>query len=215
MTDDSLLRSIERDLKNEQYKRLWKKIQPWVLSGVVFVVLSVSGSVAYVQYQTNLREGWGEKLHQAIVDINEKSWEQAEQPVQELIDHAATGYRSLAQFQSAALYARNGNSEKAAQLYQKLHLEAPTQPLRDLALVLWAYQQLDTEKPQVIINRLQPLFDANNPWHPSALEISAYAHLKQNNRKEAQTLFEQLTEDATVPQGIQNRARDMLVFIGQ
>ena len=85
MTDDSLLRSIERDLKNEQYKRLWKKIQPWVLSGTVFVVLSVSGSVAYVQYQTSLREGWGEKLHQAIVDINEKSWQQAQVPVQDLV----------------------------------------------------------------------------------------------------------------------------------
>ena len=215
MTDDSLLRSIERDLKNEQYKRLWKKIQPWVLSGTVFVVLSVSGSVAYVQYQTSLREGWGEKLHQAIADINEKSWQQAQVPVQDLVEHAATGYRSLAQFQNAALYARDGNTEKAAQLYQKLQLEAPTQPLRDLALVLWAYLQLDSEAPQTIITQLGRLLDESNPWRPSALEISAYAHLKQNQREEARQLFQQLTDDTTIPQGIQNRARDMLVFIGQ
>ena len=179
----------------------------------LFIVLSISGGVAYYQYQKNLKEAWAEKLAQAITDIDENSWQEAEKPIDELITTASSGYKSLAQFQKAAIKLKSGDKQEALRIYQKLQTEAPTQSLRDIALILWAYYQIDTSEIKETLAKIERLMQTENPWRPSALEIGAYLHLRDNNTAEAEKIFLLLTQENTIPQGIQKRARDMLALM--
>ncbi|MBC6497558.1 MAG: tetratricopeptide repeat protein [Alphaproteobacteria bacterium GM7ARS4] len=215
MADPSLLREIEQDLRNEKLRRLWRRFAPWIVGGVVFVVASVSVGVGYQHYQTHLRESWGDLLIRSLSDTEEQSWQDAKIPLKDLIGQAAAGYDSLARFQQASLYIQDNKIEQAIALYDQLEQRAATKPLRDLAVLLSTYYQLDQEDTDVLLRKLAPLLDKDNLWHDSALEMQGYLFLKQERYPDARQVFTHLQDNDAVPQGIRNRARDMLLFIGK
>ena len=84
---------------------------------------------------------------------------------------------------------------------------------RDLATVLWGLQALDSSEPQPVIDRMAPITRADNPWHCSAIEVTAIAHLKAGDRAAARTDYQRLTDDLTAPQGMRARAAEMVAAL--
>jgi hypothetical protein len=110
--------------------------------------------------------------------------------------------------------AGRGDKAEASQIYRELADEASqSKNYRDLAVLLEVLNNADEGDPAVLSDRLQPLMVADNPWRHSARELVGILTKRQGNRERARELFASLAQDATAPEGVRNRAEEMLAIL--
>ena len=66
-----------------------------------------------------------------------------------------------------------------------------------------------------MIARVAPLTSATNPWHPTALELTALAQLKTGNKVEARAVYQRIADDLAAPQGLRARAAEMAAALAE
>ena len=69
--------------------------------------------------------------------------------------------------------------------------------------------------PQTLIDRVQPLTQASDPWRHSAREISALLLRREGDMTRAGQLFKELADDPTAPAGIRARAAELAAITGK
>ncbi|HKX07961.1 MAG TPA: hypothetical protein VJN67_07185, partial [Stellaceae bacterium] len=125
------------------------------------------------------------------------------------------GRAIIARFEAAALRARAGDPAAAIAAYDAIAKDGSIDLVyRDLATVLWGLHALDTIDPPAVIERLQPLTAQDNPWHATAIEVTAAAHLKTGDRAAAKAEYQKIADDLKAPRGVRARATEMLAALG-
>ncbi|HKS90030.1 MAG TPA: hypothetical protein VJR70_11355, partial [Stellaceae bacterium] len=120
------------------------------------------------------------------------------------------GYGLLAAFEHAELLARSGDRKGAIAAYDQLAASSGVDPeFRELAVLLSVMHGLPETDPKAAIERLQPLTQNGKPWRASALDLTAAAKLKAGDKNGALTIYKQLADDITAPQGLRARAAEM------
>ena len=120
------------------------------------------------------------------------------------------GYGVLASFEEAELLAKTGDRKAATAAYDRLAGSSALDPeFRDLAVLLSVMQGLPDGDAKAAIERLQPLTDNRNPWHASALELTAAAKLKAGDRSGALDLYRKIADDLAAPQRLRARAAEL------
>jgi hypothetical protein len=74
--------------------------------------------------------------------------------------------------------------------------------------------EYDRLAPAAVIARLKPYTVAGNPWFGSAGEMSAIAHMKLNQPRDAARIFAAMAKDQKVPESIRSRAVQMAGSLG-
>jgi len=215
--NDGIFREIEEELRHEKASKLWRAYGNYVIGGALVLVLGVAGMQAWRSYDLKQRTARGLTFDQARTLGVEGKTAQAIAAFEKIAKEKSDGYGRLARFREAGLMAKNGDAAGAAAAYQTLsHQDGLAPQYRDLAVVLGALQELNTSATSTpLIDRLPDLLDANNPWHHSAREALAIADLKRGDRAGAIKNFKALVDDATTPQGVAQRATEMLNTIDQ
>ena len=88
---------------------------------------------------------------------------------------------------------------------------------RDLATLLAARYELDKQDPKAAVDRLQPLTDAANPWHPTALELTARRRTARPGDKAGARANAISASPTILPRRKASRARaaEMVAALGQ
>jgi hypothetical protein len=128
-------------------------------------------------------------------------------------------YRTLARLRQAGLKADGGDLAGADVLWDQVAGDGSADPLlRDLASLLWVQRQPETADPAALLARLKPLTSPDNPWHPLALEQQALIQMRGNapagSKDAARDTLRLLAADASVPDGVRNRANGLLAKLG-
>ena len=213
---DSLLREIDEELRQEQYAKLWKKYGNYLIAVAAVVVLSVAGYQGWRAYDLDSRTSQGERFASAQRLAGADKADEARQAFAELAADAGAGYALLARLQEAALRTRLGDGEGAGLTYRDLAADnSVDSTYRDLAVVVNTLIEFDTASPGDLQQRLAPLTDDDNPWRHLALELTALLMQRSGNTAEARTAFTRLAEDATAPQGVRARAGEVLAALGK
>ena len=213
---DSLLREIDEELRQEQYAKLWKKYGSYLIAVATVLVLSVAGYQGWRAYDLDSRTSQGEQFAQAQRLVDTDKADEARQAFAELAADAGAGYALLARLQEAALRTRLGDGEGANLAYRELATDSSVDPTyRDLAVVVNTLNEFDSASPGDLQQRLAPLTATDNPWHHLALELTALLMQRSGNTDEARKAFTRLAEDATAPQGVRARAGEMLAALGK
>ena len=118
-------------------------------------------------------------------------------------------------FQAASLYAKNGNKEKALEIYQSLESKALDENFRDLATLMLIYLQFDNADPEILEKRIEKLASKGNPWYYNAMELKGFLFAKQKNKEKQIEIFNILSKDNKAPEGVRTRANDMLAILGE
>ncbi len=213
-TQDTLFREINEELRHEKLLALWKKYGALAIGGALALILSVAGYKGWQYYDIDSRTKQGERFIKARSFGKDGKREDAQAAFSELAENGRAGYALLSRLQQAALAAKAGDAAGAeAILAQAAANPSFDASYRDLATVLSVLHGMGGSDPAELATRLAPIMADANPWRYSAQELSAILALQQGDKEKARSLLSPLSADLVAPEGIRNRAAEILASI--
>jgi len=214
---DGILREIDEELRQEHFAKLWQRYGKYLVTGALVIVFAVAGFKAWESYDLSSRQEQGEQFAASLRLSSDGNAEAALDALKSFNAEASGGYKMLSAFKAAALMASSGDTQGAAAAYDQLAGNSSFDSVyRDLAVLLGTVQRINSGEDTAALNtRLAPLAAANNPWHHSAQELMAVLAEQSGDKARALELFKALSEDATAPQGIRQRAGEMISALAE
>jgi len=204
-----IFREIDEELRRDNLLKLWSRYGRYIIAIAVFALVVAGGFVAWRDHQLSERRAQSTRYAGALTLAREGKEADAVK-VFAAIAHEGGGYAILAAFEEAALLAKSGDREAAAAAYDRVAAASEFDPdLRGLAVLLSVMQRMPEADAQTTIDRLAPLTASGNPWRPSAIELTALARLKLQDKSGALALFKSLADDPATPQSLRARAAEM------
>jgi len=224
------IREVDEDLRRENLEKLWRRYGVFAVAAAVVIIIGVAGYVGWQRYAAGQRADRARQFQAALALATKPDVVAATQTLQAIatpppaVTEASQalqalaknddGYGILAQLHDAALKARTGDAAGAIAVYQKLAADSGVdKPFRDLATILLALQTVDSATPAELTQRLQPLTAADNPWHYSALELSAMLARRAGDTEKAKQILTGLAADLDAPQALRARAAETLAAL--
>jgi hypothetical protein len=211
-----IFREIDEELRRENFFKLWQRYGKYVVALAVALVIVTAGMVGWRQYRLQRSQTEGVRYASALA-LAQQGQDKAAADAFGAMAHEVHGGRGvLARLQEAALRAKDGDAAAAIALYDQVAQDGSVEPVyRDAATLLAGRYGLDTEDPKAVIARLAPLTDAANPWHATALELTALAQLKAGDKDAARQSYQKLADDLSAPQGARARAAEVVAALAQ
>lgn len=209
---DSFLREIDEELRQEHYAKLWKRYGAYVIGGALVIVGAVAGYQGWRAYDADKRNELGERFAKAQILAAENKGQDADAAFSKLAADASSGYSMLARFQKATLQAfKSSDATGFNQLADDVGIDAV---YRDLARIVGAMHEAGGADPRKLMERLAPLTADNNPWRYSARELTAVLAVSAGDMIKARELLKSLADDATTPRAMRQRVSELLAAIG-
>ena len=212
---DDIFKEVDEELREERLTKIWKRIGPYVIGILSGTIIITSAVIGYREYDETQRQNWGVQFAEAMNLSEEGNWQESLDLFEALTEKTNLGYKTLSLFQAAGLYARNGNKEKALEIYQSLESKALDENFRDLATLMLIYLQFDNADPEILEKRIEKLASKGNPWYYNAMELKGFLFAKQKNKEKQIEIFNILSKDNKAPEGVRTRANDMLAILGE
>ena len=210
-----IFREIEEELRRDNFLKLWQRYGKYVIAAAVVVVVAAAVIVGWRQYSLHQRQAEGVRYGAALALATQGKSKEAAQAFAAMSPDLSSGRAVLARFEEAALKAKNGDGEGALALYQSLAADGANPAIyRDLARLLAARLTL-IKDPKSALVQLKPLTDPANPWHASALELTAVGALEDGDKAAARKTYQQLADDLNAPAGLRARAAEMVAALAQ
>ena len=204
-----IFREIDEELRRDNLLKLWSRYGRYVVAAAVGVLLVAAGVVAWRNHQLAERRAEATRYAGALnLAQGGKSADAAK--VFAAIANEGGGYALLASLEEAGLLAKSGDRKAAIAIYDRIAATPGIEPeFHGLAVLLSVMHGMPDADPQRTIARLAPLTGSDNPWRPTALELTALARLKSGDKKAALDLYKGLADDLTAPRGLRARAAEM------
>jgi hypothetical protein len=207
-----IIREIDEDLRRENLEKLWRKYGIYALGLAVIVVLGIAAYTGWQRYSES-RQAERARQYESALQLIAAGDAKAPDQLQTLVD-GSDGYAALARLQAAALKAKAGDVAGAVEIYEQLAADSGVDAhLRDLAVILLALHTADTAAPDALAKRLEPLTAAGNPWRYTALEVTAVLARRNGDMARAEQILTGLADDLEAPQGLRQRATEMLAAL--
>jgi hypothetical protein len=214
MSEDSLIREVEEELRREQLEKLWKRYGNWFIAFSIGIIVAVAGYKGWQYYELRKARAAGEALASAMDLLATGKTEEARL---KLVDIAGGGHRGaavLARLEQAGLALGKGDRDSAMKIYAGImNDETVDEPLRDAARVRLAWLKVDAASRDELKRLLAGLDVQGSPWRPAAREILALAAWRAGDLAEMKKLLSAAVTDPETPPAARERARIMLEVI--
>jgi hypothetical protein len=210
-----IFREIEEDLRRDRIEKLWAKYGKYVLGLIALVLVVTAATVAWRSWQERQAEALGLRYAAAAAQVRDGQTGPALQTF-EALGAETGGYGVIARIEAAGLKAKGGDPAAGVAEFQAIAADTRIDRVyRDLALVLAGLYGLDSDQPGTIVARMAPVVTPDNPWRFLALEVTALAQLKQDDRAAALKTYTQLADDLGAPQSLRARAAEMVASLNK
>ena len=207
MSDESLFREVDEEVRQEQYKKLWKRYGNFIMALALMVIAGVAGYEGWRFWQQKQSESAGDSFFAAAGLAAEGKADEALKGFEAI---ANTGFVELSKLREAAVLAGQGKPEDAVRIYDTIAADAKlSQSLRDLSRVRAAAVLADKASFADIEARLKDLSAAGNPWRHAAREIMAAVQFRLKDYKGADTQVQAILADPQTPPALRQRANVM------
>jgi hypothetical protein len=211
MSDESLFREVDEEVRQDQYKKIWKQYGNYFTVAAVAVVLLVAGFKGWQYWQLSQAEKAARVYADAVTKLDEGKTADADAAFA-AIDHK--GYAKLGNLRRAAALANQGKTDEAVALYDALADDQNSeQSIRDLARVRAGYILVDKLAPAELINRLGAFDNEGSPWRGPAREIFALAAYRTGDYSMADRYLNAIIADQGVALELRQRAQTLLEVI--
>ena len=209
-----IFREVDEELRQDQFKTLWKKYGWIVIAVVVIVVGGVGGKQAWDSYQQSKAVELSDSYAAAMESVETDDLDAAASQFEALAGRGG-GHALLARFQQARLLAGEGDIEGAVAALDQVRGEAGADsPLGQLAALESIMLRVDSAAPAELEAELQPFLAEGNAFRPAALELSGLLALKQGDRDGAREQFTAVVEAPDASVAMRQRASQILTVLG-
>ncbi len=216
MSDESIFREVDEEVRAEQFQKLWKKYGAYVSGAAIGVVLAVAGIKGWQYYQIKQAEAASEKYLGAASLLSEGKKAEADKVFADIAANGPAGFSALARFRLAAELAKSGSAAEALKAFDEIaNASAVDAALRNLARVRAALLAVDSEPLDAVEKRVASLNTTDGAWRHSAREIIAISAFKTGDFTKADRLYNELAADTATPAGLRQRAQLMIGVISQ
>jgi hypothetical protein len=211
MTDESLFREVDEEVRQDQAKALWAKYGNLISAVGIGIVLAVAGIKGWQYWQVKQSEAAAKVFFTGVDHAADGKGEDAIAAFK-AVDHA--GYGQLARLREAAALAKAGKSDEAVKLYDAFAADASGDAtLRDLAKIRAGYVLADTQKPDELLVRLGGFDTEKNPWRHAAREIFGLSAWRTGDYSMADRYMNAIVADPESPSTMRDRATRMIQLL--
>jgi hypothetical protein len=207
LSDDSLFREVDEEVRQEQFKKLWARFGNLVIALGVLVILVVAGVQGWRYWQLKQSEAAGDSFFAAAQLATDGKAADAVKQF-EAIDK--TGFADLGRLRAAAELVNEGKIDDGVKLYDGIAADTGVdQTLRDLARVRAAAALADTAGFADIEARLKDFLTPDSAWRHMAREIMAAVQYRLKNYSGADKQVQEILADPATPAPLRQRATMM------
>lgn len=211
MSDESLFREVDEEVRQDQAKKLWAKYGSYFTALALVIILGVAGFKGWQYWQLTQSEAAARVFSDGVKKLEEGKTADAEAAFA-AIDHS--GYAKLAELRRAAALAGSGKTDEAVAIYDKVaNDQANAQSLRDLARLRAGYALTDKLAPAELISRLGAFDNDTSPWRGMAREIFALAAYRTGDYTMADRYLNAIIADQAVSLELRQRAQMLLEVV--
>lgn len=214
-SEDVLMREVDEAVRKDELSDFGARYGKPILAVIVLGLAAFAGYLFWDSRQEAELEGQSESLVRALDQIEAGNLESGSATLDPIAQDGKEGGRAIALMLQAGIAQEQGDTNRAAELFALVAADDDTpDTMRDLAIIREVAATYDSRKPADIIARLKPLAVPGNPYFGSAGEMVAMAYLDQGKRKEAGTLFAEISKADELPQSLRARTRRMAGLLG-
>jgi hypothetical protein len=210
MSNETIFREVDEELRGDRLRSLWKRFGPYIIGAAVAVVLVVAVSEGWTWWQNSNAARSSDQFYAALELAEAGDVAGAQEALNGVVAQGSGGYPTLARFRQASLLAREGNTQAAVAAYDALATAESNARLRELALVLAASLLVDSGDVAAVQQRVGALAVETHPMRNVAREAIGLAQYKAGDLNGALVTLQSIMADGTAGQDIQGRV-DMYV----
>ena len=204
---------VDENVRATDVQAILKKALPWILGGVVLVVVAVGAFWAWRSYELHQANVASEAYDRGVRALGDGNSAGADAAFAEAAKVGDRAYKALALEQRAGLLVEQKHIPEAVKLLDQAQKDAPSPVMGDVAGLKAAWLLLDTAPYADIEKRLTPLEGKDRPYRAYAREALAMAKLLNGKVQDARGDFQLLTVDADAGEDVHRRAQSAITLI--
>lgn len=207
MSDDSFIREVNEEMRQDQARLVWDRYGPYALVLAVLVVLGTAAFVAYEYWVDTRASRSGDAFSQALTLANEGKNDEALGALEKLEADGYGAYPLLARMRAATVLAAKGDAAGAVASFDEVAADTSIpSTIRDMASLRAALILVDSGSYADVSARAETLTADTNPLRHSAREALGLSAWKEGRSSDALKLFEQIAADDGAPRNSRERA---------
>jgi len=203
----------EENLRADKWVAIVKTALPIVVVALVGALAIALGVWGWQSWQTSIATKSSENYQAALDAVGKGDTAGAKTKLQDVVKSGNAAYKSMALMALGGMAVTDNNTAEAIKDFDQAADKAPTPALKDMAVLKSAMLQIDTAKFDDIKARLTPLSKEGRPFAPLAKEALAIAKLQAGDVKGARSDLNVLTLTLGTPDGVKQRAGDVIQAI--
>ena len=207
MSNDTLLREVDEELRRERMRTLWRRGGPYIVGAAVAVVLLVAGYEGWNWFSQGNASRSSDQFYAAVTAADGSDVEAARQALDTVIAEGSGAYPVLARFREAALLAENGDRAGALAAYDALATSQSDARLREIALVMAATLLVDDGDVPAVEQRIAGSLAPDSPMRNAAREVLGLTQYRAGALDAAMLTFEAIIDDPLSSQDLASRAQ--------
>jgi hypothetical protein len=212
MSNDTLLREVDEELRRDRLRKLWRQSAPFVFGAAAAVVLLVAGYEGWRWWTSSNAARSSDQFYAATALADGTDLTAAQKALDEVIAQGSGAYPALAQFREASLLAQQGKIDEAVAAYDTLATSQSNTHLRELALVMGANLLIDKGDVAAVEQRVGGSIVPDSPMRNAAREVLGLVQYKAGQLDAAMTTFQSIVSDPLATRDTQSRVQ---LFIQQ
>lgn len=207
MSDESLFREVDEEVRQEQFKKLWARYGNLVIGLCLVVIVGVGGYEGWRYWQKKQSETAGDAFFAAAEAARAGK---ADEALKQFEGISHTGFTQLAKLREAGALAGQGKAEEAVKIYDAVAADATAdQTLKDLAQLRAAAILANTASFADVEARLKAFDVEGSPWRHVARELLASVQWRLKDYAGADKQVQAILGDPETPAGLRQRATMM------
>lgn len=211
-----VFREVDEELRQDQFKQLWKRYGTVLVAGALVLVAAVGGFQAWQGWQEERQADLSDRYATALDHLEAGDSAAGQEVLSGLIGDDEAGYGILAAFQQARVMIEADDLDGAVAVWDQVaaNQDVP-KAFRDVATLTSVLHQLDSGEPAALAERLAPLVEPGQAFRASALELSALVALRRSDKAAARDFYGQVADNLEAPPAMRARATQMLDALGE
>ena len=212
MSNDTIFREVDEELRGDRMRNFWKRFGPYVIGAAVAIVVLVAVNEGWSWWQKSQASQASDKFYAALEIAEGTDVAAAQKAFEDVEAGSPAGYATLAKFRLAGLLAAEGKTDEAIAAYDALANSEPNQQLKALALVFAANLFVDRGDVAAVEQRVGALASADNALRNAARETIGLAQFKAGDLDAAVATLNEILADPLTNQEMAGRIQ---VYVAQ